>query len=262
LSFLTASRAFSLLDLTKHWDLELWFLDDSPFPVAQLEPSRVRVIRDGASSSTLWPPPVKAKRPAFGKPAKAIADGVVVGPELLLAIADAFDEDAAAPDDDAVGPPVEEDPLLAVLLDEALEVLDDVDAAPHVVGGALATMIVPGGVIKYYPSKGDFEAVCNSAGHPTATARCVITRQCSSYKIGERIFRKGGRPIGLMIAWLARGCTCIDRQNHRDVLAEIDFKERYDARMSALAFHGYAALVACEREDWDDEELPFEPLDV
>ena len=128
----------------------------------------------------------------------------------------------------------------------------------------IVSALVPGGKFAFYLSKGDFEAICMRKEHKGATARCVLTKQAMTYKNDKGGVLRGGRPLGLMVAWLARGCkdSCDTKACHRDELALIDFKERFDARTSAMPLDGFTELLRKERGDLDDAELPFEPLTV
>lgn len=72
------------------------------------------------------------------------------------------------------------------------------------------TYIVPGGSISYYTSKGAFQAVCDAPGH----GRCVLTRTAKAKKIGLAGEDLGGRPVGFLAAWLARGVHCSTKEEH------------------------------------------------
>lgn len=67
--------------------------------------------------------------------------------------------------------------------------------------GAAVTLQVPGGSISFYPSKNAFEAVCEHRGH----GRCVLTRTRNPKRNTGALGAAGGRPVGLMAAWLGCG---------------------------------------------------------
>ena len=67
-----------------------------------------------------------------------------------------------------------------------------------------------------------------------------------------------GRPLGLMLAWLARGKSCACRGTHKDAVSEITFAERCCARLDAMENPAFLALQACERANLEDAELPLE----
>jgi hypothetical protein len=275
-----ASAALRVLSVGRTWTVQMWKLDDEDRPVCRLAPSVVPIVSLG-DAKHFWPVAKKAarKRPLRG-------DAAVVGPVgFVLAIEDLagdFGGDEAAVDDEDEDPldgvPPDLEALLArAMLDEMGG--DDADDAPD--GGidpdeavrlprvrADNSMLVPGGRITFYVNKGDFEAVCTPHGRADGT-RCVVTRTNSAYAsrsshVGPPI---GGRPLGLLIAWLARGCDCErcpDRASHRTTISAIEasFDERYSARLSATHLLGFNFLVSCERQDWHDDELPFEPSRV
>ena len=65
-------------------------------------------------------------------------------------------------------------------------------------------LLVPGGKISYYDNANNIEAVCNNHAH----GRCVLTRRMGQAK------RVRGRPLGLAVAWLAKGCHAADKPAH------------------------------------------------
>ena len=70
----------------------------------------------------------------------------------------------------------------------------------------------------------------------------------------------GGRPLGLLLAWLAKKCDT--RAEHHDYVELIEYKERFDARKAALDIAGFDKLLAKERQAYGDDELSFEPYVV
>jgi hypothetical protein len=124
---------------------------------------------------------------------------------------------------------------------------------------------VPGGRISFYLNKSDFEAVCANKAHGCGK-RCVVTRRNTAYVVrgGYEGPPVGGRPLGLLVAWLARSEICHTKDLHRAAISDIEesFAVRFNARRSVQTLEGFATLVAFERRDFHDDELPLEPLHV
>lgn len=203
----------------------------------------------------------------------SFVDAAAVEPPLA-AIADEFDEPLPELNDDEIGPDAvpgddcvadgcetEFYPFDLSSGDAAAEVVDPAASPSGDVAGDIVTLHVRGGRISFHPSKGDVEAVCNDDRHKGG-ARCVITRQCARYKRETGELVRGGRPLGLMAAWLSRGCdgACISKDSHRELIAHISFEERYAGRLEIASLPGYDILAGKERGNMDDSEFPFEPL--
>ena len=111
---------------------------------------------------------------------------------------------------------------------------------------ALATCSMPGGRVSFHVSKGSFEAVCNNPNH--GPGRCVLTRVARSKRLLGGL-RGGGRPLGFLCCWLAKGEHLADRRDHRDSgFWSFSFEERSAARAALAATEAGRALLACERE--------------
>jgi hypothetical protein len=165
---------------------------------------------------------------------------------------------------------------LAALLDEAyvdlasgvdhaaLDQNDHEDDFGEKRGQADAVFAYAGGTISYYVNKRDFEAVCRQ--HKDGKRRCVVTRQSTSYARSSSDTRTptGGRPLGLLCAWLEAGPCCGYRFVHceQTSVLEEDYDARLAARLRAMTVPGYDAIARHERHALHDGELLNEPLDV
>jgi hypothetical protein len=77
-------------------------------------------------------------------------------------------------------------------------------------------MEIEGGHICFYPSKNCFEAHCGNPDH----GRCVLTRgngyrhlrAASSADLAP--LKKGGRPLGFLVAWLSKSFVATTRAEH------------------------------------------------
>lgn len=131
-------------------------------------------------------------------------------------------------------------------------------------GGGLgrrsATVVfqVPGGSIAYYESKRSFEAVCDNPSH----GRCVVTRTKNHRGQTPDGHPKGGRPVGFLAAWLARGSNVESKAQHWDAPQfEIPAEERAAVR-ATIAASGESGrfLLGLERAQAPGE--PEEPSTV
>lgn len=73
---------------------------------------------------------------------------------------------------------------------------------------AASRVFVPGGKVSLYTKTCIVEAVCNNASH----GKCVLTRRMSEDKRGRNLGQ--GRPIGLVMSWLAKGAGCTSKREH------------------------------------------------
>ena len=94
--------------------------------------------------------------------------------------------------------------------------------------GALASVEVDGGFIAYY-SKGVFEANCKT--HDS----CVVSRTVSNLTDRSLGRPRGGRPLGVMVAWLSKH-RCATKADHWDYPNFcVPHEERLLARLSLQA---------------------------
>ena len=94
--------------------------------------------------------------------------------------------------------------------------------------GAQASIEVDGGFIAYY-TKGVFEAVCRT--HDS----CVVSRTVSKVTDRELGRPRGGRPLGVMAAWLSKH-RCATKDDHWDYENFcVAYEERLLARLSLQA---------------------------
>ena len=75
-------------------------------------------------------------------------------------------------------------------------------------GDALA-VVVDGGLIQFFASNGNFQATCATHG-----GRCTLTRKGIGASSSSRSV--AGRPLAMLVAWLAMGTACVDKEEHRD----------------------------------------------
>ena len=147
-------------------------------------------------------------------PPHVFADG---GLELVVAEPDALAAPIAAPEEAL--PPEGADPVLRI--------------------GAIATVGLEGGDIRYY-RKGDFTATCRF--HPG----CILTRTSMP---GRRPAQ--GRPLGLLAAWLSLRPE--SKAEHFNRANWPDAARRQAARVELSHVFGSAELFACERPRRDGE---------
>eukprot|EP00971_Amphidinium_carterae_P347987 6490258-Amphidinium_carterae.1 len=108
---------------------------------------------------------------------------------------------------------------------------------------------VAGGKISFYPSKDMFEAVCSNKTHQ----RCVLSRTCHSRVLKDKRV-VAGRPLGLMLCWLAAGHDCT-RAGHRNKDTwNFSHDQRAMARTALSATLGGRDLLACERAKLPTED--------
>eukprot|EP00971_Amphidinium_carterae_P224126 4447366-Amphidinium_carterae.1 len=121
---------------------------------------------------------------------------------------------------------------------------------------ALAEVRLPSGRIAYHETKESFEAVCSR--HPG----CTLSRTCKPRR-GQNSagFPKGGRPLGLLAAWLA--CDCDSKATHRAraQLESLTHDLRAAARYGLSEVDGGLALLSLEREQADGETSEPELLE-
>jgi hypothetical protein len=262
-----ASAAFQVFDLTRPWMLEVWELDDSDRPLAQMIPDVVPMKKLFACDAPFWGIGRKTSR---SMPTVASSSSDAPPPPVLVAIEDiplellVADEGCGSDEENGCGEPESE---LGDLLGQAYA-FHDLDISPHEDGEPIMrvraeeSMEVPGGKITFYRNKCDFEAVCSH--HKEGGHRCVLTRQNTAYHAsakGTDSVPIGGRCLGLMAAWLARGCKC-RQSDHKAEVGAISFEERFSKREDIAKLDGYSVLESCERQGLHDDELPFEPIHV
>lgn len=259
LQWLTVGKALVLLDQNLTWGLELWTLCDDNYSIAERRPYVVPIKRLQAEVQ-LWPPPVKAKVGKAASSSTAIVppDSGPAADPGLLAIEDAYDADAAEPEGTGGDEDLDEE-LAALLYEGEFLAVEDGDADAPERGKSDAFCEFPNGIISFYKNKGDFEARCRCH----RAERCVLTRQNVAYNdhAAPNDEPRGGRPLGLMVAWLARGeCAC--KSDHKESLHDINLEERINARVRSVCLPGFAELMSFERHELGDGELPVEPKHV
>ena len=159
--------------------------------------------------------------------------------------ADPFDSDVEAkPSDEPDGKSVEYEPT---------EPDEDPDGELYDGEEVVTVQYLEYGTLIFYPSVGDFYAVCKAHGH---RCRMVRTSAGSDNKPSQ------GRPLGLLAAWLERGPfddAITDMESHKKVMNKIDYEARSDARNFIRTLPSGITLLRCERRRIGDE--PAEPTE-
>ena len=121
--------------------------------------------------------------------------------------------------------------------------------------GALACCEVIGGYVSFY-SKGVFEAVCKNQLHGS----CVVSRSVSAIVDPNLGRPRGGRPLGVMLAWLAAH-DCKTKSEHW-AIEDFSFsqEERFVHRLGLQESEASKALLSHERKQIQDENV--EPPDA
>ena len=98
----------------------------------------------------------------------------------------------------------------------------------------------PGGYLQFYPSDGRITATCTTVGH----GDCVLTR------FNRIKSRMGGRPCGMMLAWLASGPVCEHRSDHWSAIPELeaDYGFRAAQRAWMMEQAGGPEMLSVERD--------------
>eukprot|EP00971_Amphidinium_carterae_P066072 1308965-Amphidinium_carterae.1 len=119
---------------------------------------------------------------------------------------------------------------------------------------ATAFIEVYAGRITYYANKGYFECVCGNKFH----GRCVLTRNAKAKKVAGGRFA-GGRPLGMMLAWLAKSFDFPTKSDHREgIVLDTPYEERAAEREWLKSSDEGMALLSCEREHDPDIDGPHE----
>lgn len=122
-------------------------------------------------------------------------------------------------------------------------------------GKAAFVMHVEGGKLSYY-SGGQLN-VCAECRNPTH-ARCVMTRKMvGGRKVGQ------GRPLGFLLAWLAKSATVATKDEHWSLACRPTFAERKAARdaFKLLPDDDAKGLLAGERPKGLGEDSEPEVVD-
>lgn len=296
--FMLLDLAVLLLDPDISWNIEWYRLADTPHGVVAFSPSVAPVHKvddPQAKHGPFWPPgrgggdrkrfrlPTGSRGSGSGGDGGADPDNDELLADQALAIDgdDADDDEGpsdldqllnrlreglkAAHDNDSDdiggGVPVDgdvmpdppgEDPLPPVPPPPAPD--DDAGhirrAGPR--GNADVTVWVEGGRISFYSSKKSFEAVCGNPLHKT-DSRCVRTCGVTSSALC------GGRPLGLLAAWLANNAQANKAEHWAADQFSPTFAERQIRRTMLALAEGTEELFAKERPLDDGEQ--DEPLD-
>ena len=259
-----------------------YLLEYNGRPVANFVVDIVPVmpVSQESSSVQIWPPKRKPaqRRRAGDEPAEALEDEVLAledeaRPQDEEDIgADGMDEAVDQSLDDAEDLLVPVDVVAAGAVEGAAggeEVpgvgepparqpgvaAEEAPPVPHAPPGrATVTYHVPGGSISYYASKSAFEAVCEVREH----GRCVVTRTRNARITDADGRQYGGRPVGMLAAWLARGHECTSKEDHWAQRFTAPAQERLALRERIRQTLAGELLLSCERprQDGEEEEPP------
>ncbi len=120
--------------------------------------------------------------------------------------------------------------------------------------GAEVTVHMPGGSVSYYANKSAFQAVCDQRSH----GGCKLTRTSHGRSSGAGEAMSGGRPVGFMAAWLARGHTARNKAAHWErSMFENSAADRAEARRLIAESEAGRLLLSMERPRGQGE--PEEP---
>jgi hypothetical protein len=113
---------------------------------------------------------------------------------------------------------------------------------------------VPGGFIVENDAAESLDAHCSCPGHEDRRNPCRLNRTRIQCKRGVNQAR--GRPLGLLMAWLACACEKVSQTKHKDMLYEkrrdvgdeefLSLAKRQAGRQW-LVDHGFAVLLSRER---------------
>lgn len=185
---------------------------------------------------------------------------VDLGAALIAAGGDSSEPPEGAPNVDAQGgsavvvPGSSSDVVAAVAAAPKAAQPPPPIAPPRARGHAAMVLQVPGGSVAYYASKQAFEAVCDNPAH----GRCVVTRTARGRGVTAAGGPKGGRPIGFLCAWLARGQELARKEDHwQPAVFETPQEERAHWRSMAARLESGRSLLDQERPAVEGE--PAEP---
>lgn len=132
-------------------------------------------------------------------------------------------------------------------------------AAPR---AAEATVWLSGGRLCFYKKYENFEAVC---GNPAHGPNCIVRRTPNRKFAGEDGMPRGGRPPGMLAAWLSLAFACKTREEHKD---KAMWKEKFGSqrhrerhREILSATEGGQKLLTFERRRDLISKEPEEPVD-
>ena len=277
--------ALSKLALEREWYVQFYLLEDTLRPIVKMVPGELGAARMDAAPIAVWlPRGARGDADADGDEdpdddggAPPLLDGgndkddELDSDELDKLLAEAWEADAGpvhelAPEGEAAAGGDHElagggdagDELAPIAGDPPLEAA--LPPPPPLPGGgggpaarrgrASAALRVPGGAIYYYEHDGRFTAVCDNALHGS----CVLTRS-NTRAAGMR-----GRPLGLMMGFLAVGALHDTKESHWAELGDLvgNHAVRSELRLALSGIPGSGDLLAKERPR--DAGEPDEPL--
>jgi hypothetical protein len=118
-------------------------------------------------------------------------------------------------------------------------------------GRASAVVFVEGGKVAHYAGSSSMEATCNCPTH----GKCRLTRTVNESSV---VGREGqGRPVGQLVAWLAKGNSLPNKDAHMGIGNTLSFADRTAARatLAAMGTTDVTGLFAAERPSRAGESL-------
>ena len=288
--FRTLFDAVNGLDLTLVWKVSWYGVEESSRPIARFLPLVVPIVRLGdKTDQQVWPRARKRESKRAGQGAAAAEGGTNEDSEPDEALVDEDKEPEEAEVGEASG--LDEDRLERIL-EEAADLffgsdeegdLGDVAPAPPTppapapagssgdvppppaavapeaiargpMGRAAATVVLPNGRISFYADRGRFEAVCKCKN--PSHGKCVATRNNRGRPdrgAGPDAPPIGGRPLGMLSAWLALDCP--SKESHFLPGSFVFSPEERLAHRRALALlPGGPELLSHERDKVGGED--------
>ena len=114
-----------------------------------------------------------------------------------------------------------------------------------------ASLRAPGGVVRWYQHNMCFTTTCEDPRHAVGPTRCVLTRSSTQYA-NEAQRPHQGRPLGLIVGWLALDCD--SKAEHWTRARWPDHIARGVARASIVGTRAGRRMLRRERPQRDDED--------
>ena len=116
----------------------------------------------------------------------------------------------------------------------------------------MATVDMPAGTLRVYEANQNFVMQCKAPGHDA----CFLTRKRRARPGGDGT--RGGRPLGLMMAWIDAAGDYESSRSHVDVgrCALFDLPTRSAARRAFMETYGAAAVTMAA---YERDRVPGEP---
>ena len=112
-------------------------------------------------------------------------------------------------------------------------------------GKSEQTVSVPGGRVSFYRKGNFFQATCSNPAH---LPKCVLSRSAEEGRKPSQ-----GRPLGFLVAWLAKGAELPDKSSHWNKDHWPSHEERLACRRQLAVVEGGEGLLLSERVQRPDE---------